>query len=123
MQAWGLYKRGNIVDMIDPAIIESCSDQEQQEQALRCIHVGLLCTQARTTIRPSMSTVNLMLSTEAMMLPEPTDPAFVSSVPINSTDNSSSSHTSRTISSSVPSQTPRAPPSNAEASITELEPR
>ena len=97
--------------MIDPAIIESCSDQEQQEQALRCIHVGLLCTQARKTIRPSMSTVNLMLSTEAMMLPEPTDPAFVSS------------HTSRTTSSSVPSQTPRAPPSDAEASITELESR
>ena len=96
LQAWGLYKGGNIVDMIDPVIMETCSDQEQ---ALRCIHVGLLCTQARTTIRPSMSTVNLMLSTEATMLPEPTDPAFVSS------------HTSRTTSSSVPSQTPRAPPS------------
>eukprot|EP00253_Pinus_taeda_P032571 PITA_32571 len=74
--AWRLYKRGNIITMIDPEIIETCNDWEQ---ALRCIHVGFLCTQAEALLRPSMSTINLMVSTKFMKLPDPTTPAFVSS--------------------------------------------
>jgi len=117
--AWGLYKQGNVVDMIDPAVIESCGPD--REQALRCVHVGLLCTQAKASPRPSMSTVNLMLSTNFIMLPEPTEPAFLSCA---SSNTESSSHTSATISSSAQSHTPgRAPPSNADASISELEAR
>jgi len=95
--------------MIDPAVIESCGPD--REQALRCVHVGLLCTQAKASLRPSMSTVNLMLSTNFVMLPEPTEPAFLSCG-------------SATISSSAQSHTSgRAPPSNADASISELEAR
>lgn len=55
--AWGLYEGGNILDMVDPTIVETCSNQEQEQalrcidqeqgQALRCIHVGWLCTQAK----------------------------------------------------------------------------
>jgi hypothetical protein len=74
--------------MIDPAIIESCSDQEQ---ALRYIHVGFLCTQAEASLRPSMSTINLMLSTKLMILPEPIKPAFVSSGVTHHTNSSSNS--------------------------------
>lgn len=71
--AWRLYKRGNTMDMIDPVIIETCSDQEQ---AFRCIHVALLCIQLNASRRPSMSTINLMLSDMAMTLPDPTSPPF-----------------------------------------------
>jgi hypothetical protein len=76
------------VQMIDPTIIETCDE----EQALRCIHVGLLCTQADSSLRPSMSTVNLMLSSHSVTLPDPTKPAFVSSnVSQNSKSTSSGS--------------------------------
>eukprot|EP00253_Pinus_taeda_P027955 PITA_27955 len=83
--AWRLYKRGHMMDMIDPAIIETCSDHEQ---ALRCIHIGLLCTQAEISLRPSISTINLMLSTKLVELPDPIKPAFVVTRPTESTSNS-----------------------------------
>lgn len=35
---WESYKRGNVAEIIDPAIFETCD----QGQALRCIYVGLL---------------------------------------------------------------------------------
>lgn len=99
--AWGLYKSGHIMDMIDPVILETCSDHEQ---ALRCIHIGFLCTQAKASFRPSMSTINLMLSSKLVELPDPKKPAFVSSG-VNhhrkSAADSGDSHTSATISSSV----------------------
>eukprot|EP00253_Pinus_taeda_P017183 PITA_17183 len=85
---WRLYKRGHMMDMIDPAIIETCSDQEQ---ALRCIHIGLLCTQAEPSLRPSISTINLMLSTKLVELPDPIKPAFVSSGVTHNTESTSNS--------------------------------
>eukprot|EP00253_Pinus_taeda_P020948 PITA_20948 len=66
--AWRLHKGGNIVDMIDPTIIGTCDVDE----ALRCIHIGLLCTQADSSLRPSMTRINLMLSST---LPDPIQPA------------------------------------------------
>jgi hypothetical protein len=109
--------------MIDPAIIETCDE----EQAVRCIHVGLLCTQADSSLRPSMSTVTLMLSAHSVALPDPTKPAYVTSVTHN-TDSTGSrsglSHGSPPTSSSVSSfHIPVAHLSIADASITILEPR
>ncbi|KAH9302287.1 hypothetical protein KI387_013870, partial [Taxus chinensis] len=43
--AWRLYMGGAVLDMLDSTVRETCS----QEQALRCIRVGLLCVQADTT--------------------------------------------------------------------------
>jgi len=124
------------MDLIDLTILETCNDHEQ---ASRCVRVGLLCTQANSSLRPSMSTVNLMLSTKFMLLPDPTKPGFVSSVPTHGTSNPGSSRTpattssaasrhglsstSATTSSAASSHTRLALPSNANASITELEPR
>jgi len=122
------YKRGNIVQMIDPTIFETCDEG----QALRCIHVGLLCTQADPSLRPPMSIVNLMLSSQSVTLPNPTKPAFVrSNVSQNSKSTSSRSglctHASATTSSSVLSASSDAlivtTLSNADASITDLSPR
>ena len=53
-----IYKRGNIIEMIDLIIIETCPIV----QASRCIHVGLLCTQDDPSLRPSISAVHFMLS-------------------------------------------------------------
>lgn len=121
--AWRLYKRGDILHMVDPLIIERCNE----EQACRCIHVGLLCTQADPSLRPQMSTVNLMLSSHSVTLLDPTKPAFVRSHASHSANSTGSglSHSHATTSSSLSCHTPNlvAPPSNADASITELEPR
>jgi serine/threonine protein kinase len=71
--AWRLYKRGCLPNMIDSTLIETC----KQEQALRCIHVALLCAQADAGLRPIMSNVILMISSASVTLANPTKPAFV----------------------------------------------
>lgn len=71
---WRLYNGGNLLDMIDPTIIRCCP----QEQALRCIRVGLLCVQADVSNRPAMPDVVLMLSANSVAIPNLTKPAFVS---------------------------------------------
>ena len=53
MQAWRSYEEGNIVQIIDPTIIETCDET----QVLRCIHVGFLCTQVKSSCHPPMSRV------------------------------------------------------------------
>jgi len=71
---WRLCNGGNLLNMIDPTIVGCCP----QEQALRCIQVGLLCVQAEVVNRPAMSDVVLMLSANSMGIPNPAKPAFVS---------------------------------------------
>jgi len=70
---WNSYEQGKSesVQTIDPAIIETCD----KEQALRCIHVALLCTQA-DSLRPPMSEVTAMLS-NSVTLPVATKPPGV----------------------------------------------
>jgi len=116
--AWRSYEHGNIEQMIDRAIIETCDE----EQALRCIVVGLLCTQADSSLRPPMSTITLMISSHSVTLPDPTKPAFVSSVTQTTSSGSGLSHASVTAHSSVSSASSHIL-SNADASITELVPR
>eukprot|EP00253_Pinus_taeda_P012450 PITA_12450 len=70
--AWRLYKRGCLPDMIDSTLAET-------KQALRCIQVALLCTQADASLRPIMSNVILMISIASVTLANPTKPAFVQS--------------------------------------------
>lgn len=72
-QVWALYKQGDILQMFDPTIIEICDE----EKALRCIHVGLLCTEEDPSLPPEMSTVNFMLPSHSVMVPNPTKPALV----------------------------------------------
>ena len=44
---------------------------------MRCIHVSLLSMQAYSSIRPTMSSVILMISSSSVTLPNPTKPTFV----------------------------------------------
>lgn len=72
------------MELIDEALGETCVLQE----VLRSLHVGLLCVQRCPNDRPTMSTVNLMLSS-GTVLPPPTQPGFYS--PRSATDPDSSS--------------------------------
>eukprot|EP01018_Ginkgo_biloba_P036199 Gb_02273 [translate_table: standard] len=109
--SWRLHKEGHIVDMIDQTLVATCPE----EQALRCLQVGLLCAQADAAIRPRMSDVVSMLNS-CEKLPDPKKPAFLKYVNYNR--NSTGSSGSR----EVPHYNAVAPSKNA-LSISDMQPR
>lgn len=58
--------------MVDSSIVESCIPDE----ALRCIHIGLLCVQDNPNDRPLMSTVVFILENGRATLPVPNKPVY-----------------------------------------------
>lgn len=66
-----MWKEGRSFEVIDKCSKESCTLSE----ALRCIHVSLLCVQELPEDRPTMSSVVLMLGGESA-LPEPKRPGL-----------------------------------------------
>ncbi|CAA0835956.1 G-type lectin S-receptor-like serine/threonine-protein kinase B120 [Striga hermonthica] len=74
--AWNLWDKGRAVELLDLSIMKmgtSCN-----EQVLKCVHVAMLCVQDNAGNRPDMSAVVLMLESENMALPLPTQPTFTS---------------------------------------------
>uniref|UniRef100_A0A0R0KKE4 Protein kinase domain-containing protein n=2 Tax=Glycine max TaxID=3847 RepID=A0A0R0KKE4_SOYBN len=69
--AWTLWKEKNALQLIDSSIKDLCAIPE----ALRCIHVSLLCLQQYPEDRPTMTSVIQMLGSE-MELIEPKEPGF-----------------------------------------------
>ncbi|XP_027910895.1 G-type lectin S-receptor-like serine/threonine-protein kinase At4g27290 isoform X2 [Vigna unguiculata] len=69
--AWELWKEKNALDLIDSNVKDSCVITE----ALRCIHVSLLCVQQYPEDRPTMTSIIQMLVSE-MELVEPKEPGF-----------------------------------------------
>ncbi|KAJ1434825.1 S-locus glycoprotein domain [Sesbania bispinosa] len=72
--AWHLWNERRAMELIDPCI----RDSSPKNKALRCIHIGMLCVQDSAAHRPNMSTVVLMLESEATTLPLPTQPLVTS---------------------------------------------
>ncbi|XVF17405.1 hypothetical protein REPUB_Repub10bG0119400 [Reevesia pubescens] len=70
--AWKLWSKGQGMELIDQLLIDSCVATE----VLKCTHVGLLCVQEDPADRPTMSSVVVMLASETITLPLPTEPAF-----------------------------------------------
>ncbi|KAL6864855.1 hypothetical protein ACP4OV_016006 [Aristida adscensionis] len=63
---WEHWSRGNVMELIDPSL----SNQHPPiEQLLKCIHIGLLCLQRKPAARPTMSWVNIVLSSSTVCLP------------------------------------------------------
>ncbi|GLJ19724.1 hypothetical protein SUGI_0357280 [Cryptomeria japonica] len=85
---WKLFKGGNAMNMVD-----SKASKVVEEQALRCIHVGLLCVQADATLRPTMSNVIMMISSSSEKLSNPSKPAFVSNSESHASNSKSMSST------------------------------
>ncbi|XWS15631.1 hypothetical protein CRYUN_Cryun34aG0017900 [Craigia yunnanensis] len=61
----------------------------------RCIHIALLCVQKDVIDRPTMASVVIMLNTNSLTLPVPSQPAFFMHSTIQSDLSSSSGYTSR----------------------------
>ncbi|XP_058072859.1 cysteine-rich receptor-like protein kinase 10 isoform X1 [Magnolia sinica] len=85
--AWELWCDGKALKLIDSLLAQTCPTSE----VLRWIHIGLLCVQEDAADRPTMSSVVLMLGSESMDLPQPTQPGFFVSRVVNESDQSSGS--------------------------------
>ena len=72
IQAWQLWNEGTVLGLMDPSLKGLCPHNE----FIRNVHIGLLCVQEQAYNRPTMSSIVLMLTTEAYNLPEPKRPAF-----------------------------------------------
>ncbi|KAL6655093.1 hypothetical protein ACP70R_005919 [Stipagrostis hirtigluma subsp. patula] len=70
--AWNLWKEGKAKDLVDSSILESCI----QDEALLCIHIGLLCVQDNPNDRPLMSSVVFILENGSTTLPIPNEPVY-----------------------------------------------
>eukprot|EP01018_Ginkgo_biloba_P036200 Gb_02274 [translate_table: standard] len=120
--SWRLHKEGHIVDMIDRTLVATCPE----EQALRCLQVGLLCAQADAAIRPRMCDVVSMLNS-CDKLPDPKKPAFFNYV--NHNWNSTGSCGSRELqrveglSQTFSRSYNAVPPSTTDDSVSDLQPR
>ncbi|KAL8243433.1 hypothetical protein R6Q59_009691 [Mikania micrantha] len=85
--AWLLYQEGQLMELVDPSITDSCHLYE----VLRSIELGLLCVQRNPDDRPSMSSVVVALSSEGE-LPQPKQPGFFYTEHVPRDDTSSTTH-------------------------------
>ncbi|XP_044482990.1 cysteine-rich receptor-like protein kinase 10 isoform X2 [Mangifera indica] len=70
--AWKLWCEGRALELMDPVLVHSCVPAE----LLKYMHVGLLCVQEDPADRPTMSSLVVMLASDTIVLPKPTEPAF-----------------------------------------------
>nr|XP_023919580.1 putative receptor-like protein kinase At4g00960 [Quercus suber] len=68
--AWKNWREGTISNLIDPTLSDSPINE-----ILRCIHIGLLCVQENVDDRPNMTSVGLMMNSNSIAIPLPTQPA------------------------------------------------
>ncbi|CAN0893134.1 Cysteine-rich receptor-like protein kinase 2 [Linum grandiflorum] len=74
---WRQFQDGSVEELFDPnLILHNHHNSNVKDDVLRVVHVALLCTQESPSIRPSMSNVLQMLTTEEL-LPPPTNPPFI----------------------------------------------
>ncbi|KAI3680610.1 hypothetical protein L6452_35383 [Arctium lappa] len=69
---WTLWKEGKALELVD----ESVGAKFLEDEALRCIQIGLLCVQEQKEDRPCMSKILLMLNSETSQLSQPKYPGF-----------------------------------------------
>jgi len=69
-QAWQLWNEGKALKLIDTIV----NGSSNHIQVMRCIHIGLLCTQDKAKDRPTMLEVISFLSNENAELPSPIQP-------------------------------------------------
>jgi serine/threonine protein kinase len=71
-QAWQLWEEGRWVDIIDGTLLP----KSHSVKMMRYFNIALLCVQENAADRPTMGDVISMLSSDTMILAEPTQPAY-----------------------------------------------
>ncbi|KAI9079162.1 hypothetical protein K1719_038888 [Acacia pycnantha] len=89
---WRLWKESMPLKLIDACLEDSFIVSE----ALRCIHISLLCVQHHPDDRPNMASVAMMLSSESD-LPQPKEPAFLLERSPRGQESSQNNHISSSI--------------------------
>ncbi|XP_055820674.1 cysteine-rich receptor-like protein kinase 2 [Solanum dulcamara] len=75
---WEHFQHGIVKELLDPNLmLHNCHTINVQNEVVRVLHVGLLCIQEITTLRPSMSKALQMFIKKDEELPHPTKPPFV----------------------------------------------
>ncbi|XP_047312074.1 cysteine-rich receptor-like protein kinase 25 [Impatiens glandulifera] len=126
--AWKCWRERRAPDMIDPILKDGGGSIREM---IRCIHIGLLCTQDIASERPTMASVVLMFNSFSLTLPVPSEPTFLLSrsrdtndmIPFHENDNSRVSEESGQIRSSDGTKTKSEQFSTCSDSITEVYPR
>ncbi|KAL3511314.1 hypothetical protein ACH5RR_030715 [Cinchona calisaya] len=113
---WKHFQQDNVQELFDTNLeLQNNYDIKIEQEILRVVHVGLLCTQKIPSFRPTMSSALQMLLREDEHRPTPTHPPFMDDElgvePGNEQEN-------QTYSPNV-----RAPASNASVSYSSLHPR
>ncbi|GMJ14364.1 cysteine-rich RLK (RECEPTOR-like protein kinase) 25 [Hibiscus trionum] len=85
--AWMKWNESKGHELIDPSIVDGCPVSE----ILRWIHIALLCAQDDPAVRPTMSSVVLMLGSRSVNLPQPLTPPYSAARFISMSDQSSRS--------------------------------
>ncbi|XVE87862.1 hypothetical protein DITRI_Ditri19aG0022400 [Diplodiscus trichospermus] len=115
--AWKNWREGSTLKLIDPTLRVS-----SKAEMTRCIHIALLCVQENVVDRPTMASVGVMLNSNSLTLPVPSQPAFFMHSTVESDLSSSSIYTSRSRVTNHSNQE-TFPLSKNDASISELYPR
>lgn len=79
----------SLAEAVDP-LLKADSGLSEEEVAM-VLQIGLLCTQATASLRPSMEEVVRMLNGDDCRIPEPKQPPFMNSTMLNPTSLSGSS--------------------------------
>ncbi|GMN19060.1 hypothetical protein TIFTF001_049886 [Ficus carica] len=115
--AWRYWRDGTASNIVDPLVRAG-----SRSEIMRYIHIGLLCVQENEALRPTMNTVVLMLNSNSLSLPVPSQPAFYVHSNIGS-DMPLVSDFGSTVTKSDHSKSHSGQASVNETSITELHPR
>ncbi|XP_043704023.1 cysteine-rich receptor-like protein kinase 42 [Telopea speciosissima] len=73
LMVWNHYQSSTLPDSVDPLM----RDDYPVKEACNVLQIGLLCTQASVSSRPSMSEVVQMLTNDDYMIPTPANPPFL----------------------------------------------
>ncbi|KAK9051757.1 hypothetical protein SSX86_028385 [Deinandra increscens subsp. villosa] len=72
--AWKLWTAGRPLELMDPVLVESVI---QEDEMIKCIHIGLLCVQRQPEDRPTMSeVVNMQQADNFVTVRQPDEPGF-----------------------------------------------
>ncbi|KAL8241636.1 hypothetical protein R6Q59_011938 [Mikania micrantha] len=82
--AWRHFQQGRVEEILDPNLMfHTYPNHNFKKEAIKVVHVGLLCTQEAPSSRPSISMALKMLVKDDESLPTPSNPPFIGEDDIN----------------------------------------
>ncbi|KAD2393759.1 hypothetical protein E3N88_40736 [Mikania micrantha] len=82
--AWRHFQQGRVEEILDPNLMfHTYPNHNFKKEAIKVVHVGLLCTQEAPSLRPSISMALKMLVKDDESLPTPSNPPFIGEDDIN----------------------------------------